>query len=60
MDLLATHLSKIKKPEKGDKVYKDECMFSFDNPVSFFNYSMKSGYIVFLAGERKWLVYQFG
>lgn len=34
MDLLNQHLSKIRVPGPNDKVYKDECMFSFDNPVS--------------------------
>lgn len=28
------HLNKIKIPGPNDKVYKDECLFSFDNPVS--------------------------
>ncbi|KAB0792518.1 hypothetical protein PPYR_14477 [Photinus pyralis] len=34
MDLLAHHLNEIKIPAQGDKIYKDECMFSFDNPES--------------------------
>ncbi|KAK4872646.1 hypothetical protein RN001_014675 [Aquatica leii] len=34
MDLLASHLSSIKIPGPQDKVYKDECIFSFDNPES--------------------------
>ncbi|XP_013417871.1 ubiquitin carboxyl-terminal hydrolase 5 [Lingula anatina] len=28
------HLSKIRIPSGGEKVYKDECVFSFDNPES--------------------------
>lgn len=34
MDVLTPHLNTIKIPTGGDMVYKDECMFSFDNPVS--------------------------
>lgn len=33
-ELLTPHLSKIKAPFGGEKVYKDECAFCFDNPVS--------------------------
>lgn len=32
MEVLTPHLSKLKVPRATDKVYKDECMFSFDNP----------------------------
>ncbi|KAF5272753.1 hypothetical protein FQA39_LY07780 [Lamprigera yunnana] len=32
MDSLTPHLSSIKIPRLQDKVYKDECIFSFDNP----------------------------
>ncbi|XP_018328261.1 ubiquitin carboxyl-terminal hydrolase 5 [Agrilus planipennis] len=31
MDVLNTHLDTIRVPEPLDKVYKDECLFSFDN-----------------------------
>lgn len=34
MEVLTPHLDSIKIPTSGDMVYKDECMFSFDNPVS--------------------------
>ncbi|KAL1516575.1 hypothetical protein ABEB36_000474 [Hypothenemus hampei] len=34
MDLLRQHLSSIKTPTQHDKVYKDECVFSFENPES--------------------------
>ncbi|XP_076049156.1 ubiquitin specific protease 5 [Oratosquilla oratoria] len=34
MDKLQAHLSKIRIPKSGDKVYKEECMFSFDSPDS--------------------------
>ncbi|XP_041377545.1 LOW QUALITY PROTEIN: ubiquitin carboxyl-terminal hydrolase 5-like [Gigantopelta aegis] len=34
IDLLRQHLSKIKAPLGGEKVYKDECVYSFDNPES--------------------------
>ena len=30
----APHLSKIRSPFGGEKVYKDECVYSFDSPVS--------------------------
>ncbi|XP_066148328.1 ubiquitin carboxyl-terminal hydrolase 5 [Euwallacea fornicatus] len=32
MDALQPHLEKIKIPSEHDKVYKDECVYSFDNP----------------------------
>lgn len=32
MDILTQHLSKIKIPGSNSKVYKDECVFSYDNP----------------------------
>ncbi|KAJ8922243.1 hypothetical protein NQ315_004180 [Exocentrus adspersus] len=32
MELLAAHLKSIRIPSATDKVYKDECVFSFDNP----------------------------
>lgn len=35
MELLASHLNKIKVAGSNDKVYKDECVYSFDSPVSF-------------------------
>ena len=31
---LRKRLQQIKAPLGGEKVYKDECAFSFDNPVS--------------------------
>ena len=31
------HLAKIKAPFGQEKVYKEECTFSFDNPVSIEN-----------------------
>lgn len=34
MDELTQHLNKIKVPTRSDKIYKDECVLSFDNPVS--------------------------
>ncbi|XP_052081738.1 ubiquitin carboxyl-terminal hydrolase 5-like [Mytilus californianus] len=34
VDLLRQHLTKIKAPFGGEKVFKDECAFSFDNPES--------------------------
>uniref|UniRef100_A0A6P7GJM9 Ubiquitin carboxyl-terminal hydrolase 13-like n=1 Tax=Diabrotica virgifera virgifera TaxID=50390 RepID=A0A6P7GJM9_DIAVI len=34
MDILTSHLSKVKVPTVNDKVYKDECVYSFDNPES--------------------------
>ncbi|XP_060519311.1 ubiquitin carboxyl-terminal hydrolase 5 [Cylas formicarius] len=32
MELLTQHLKNVKIPSQQDKVYKDECVFSFDNP----------------------------
>ncbi|XP_069988102.1 ubiquitin carboxyl-terminal hydrolase 5 [Penaeus vannamei] len=34
MEKLREHFSRIRVPKGGDKVYKDECMFSFDTPES--------------------------
>ncbi|XP_063383766.1 ubiquitin carboxyl-terminal hydrolase 5 [Cydia fagiglandana] len=34
IDLLTPHLSKIKIPAPGQLIYKDECVYSFDNPES--------------------------
>ncbi|CAH0715342.1 unnamed protein product, partial [Brenthis ino] len=34
LDLLTPHLSKIKIPSAQQLVYKDECVYSFDNPKS--------------------------
>lgn len=31
------HLSKIRIPQKNDKIYKDECVYSFDTPVRFYD-----------------------
>jgi Variant UBP zinc finger len=31
---LLPHLDKIRIPAKDDKIYKDECAYSFDTPVS--------------------------
>ena len=33
MDKLRQNFSKIRVPSQTDKVFKDECMFSFDTPV---------------------------
>lgn len=33
MDELTKHLGKIRVPGRNDKVYKDECVLSFDTPV---------------------------
>lgn len=37
MELLTPYLENIKIPTANNKVYKDECVFSFDNPVSIQN-----------------------
>nr|XP_031833374.1 ubiquitin carboxyl-terminal hydrolase 5 [Nomia melanderi] len=34
MEELTRHLSKIRIPQKHDKIYKDECVYSFDTPDS--------------------------
>ncbi|XP_076283534.1 ubiquitin specific protease 5 [Lasioglossum baleicum] len=34
MEELRTHLPTIRRPEKHDKIYKDECVYSFDTPDS--------------------------
>ena len=35
-ELLQPFLRSIRVPNAGDKVFKDECIFSFDSPVSDF------------------------
>lgn len=35
MDCLKANLSKIRVPGPGDRVFKDECVLSFDSPVCF-------------------------
>lgn len=34
MEELSNYLTKVKVPRPNDKVYKDECVLSFDTPVS--------------------------
>lgn len=34
IEALKPHLSSIRTPVAGDKVFKDQCAFSFDSPVS--------------------------
>ena len=36
IELLTLHLNNIKIPTSSQKIYKDECVFSFDTPVSSF------------------------
>lgn len=38
LELLNPHLSKIKIPGPQQLIYKDECVYSFDNPVSCKNF----------------------
>ena len=33
MEVIAANLDRIKTPGPNDKVYKDECFYSFDSPV---------------------------
>lgn len=53
MEELRQHLKQIRVPNQNDKVYKDECVFSFDNPVSTlglcsqFQYAIRFFYISF-------------
>lgn len=34
LDGISKHLKRISVPRSGDKIYKEECVFSFDTPVS--------------------------
>lgn len=46
LDLLTPHLSKIKIAGPQQLVYKDECVYSFDNPVSCtFYYNLHSYFV---------------
>ncbi|KAK9089520.1 hypothetical protein Scep_028602 [Stephania cephalantha] len=38
MDLLRSHLSRVRIPEPTNRVYKQECCISFDNPVLFLRF----------------------
>lgn len=42
MDELSKHFNKIKIPGPNDKVYKDECVLSFDTPVNIFGIILKT------------------
>ena len=33
MEIIKENLSRVKVPGTGDKVFKDECFYSFDCPV---------------------------
>jgi hypothetical protein len=33
MEIISKNLSRIRVPCAGDKVFKDECFYSFDSPV---------------------------
>ena len=33
MDVIGANLDRIKTPGPNDRVYKDECFYSFDSPV---------------------------
>ena len=35
MDVVAANLDRIKTPGTNDRVYKDECFYSFDSPVRY-------------------------
>lgn len=34
-ELLKSYIDEIRIPESNDRIYKDECVYSFDNPVCF-------------------------
>lgn len=36
MDLLEKELKNIRMPSRTDNVYKEECVYSYDTPVSYF------------------------
>lgn len=36
LELLTMHLNSIRIPTNSQKIYKDECVFCFDTPVSSF------------------------
>lgn len=38
MELLQPHFGQIAIPTANSKVYKDECVYSFDTPVSFMHF----------------------
>lgn len=40
-DMLKPHFQSIRIPQSGDKVFKDECAFSFDTPVMSFSLKVK-------------------
>ena len=37
MEQILSHINRIKTAKSTDRVFKDECVFSFDSPVSVFN-----------------------
>ena len=38
-ELLKPHFQSVRIPQHGDKVFKDECAFSFDTPVISISFS---------------------
>lgn len=34
IDAVVAHANSVKIPGPGDKIFKDECVYSFDTPVS--------------------------
>ena len=55
MEDLMPHLAKIKAPFGQEKVYKEECTFSFDNPVSIEN-SMDGNVLTYIFVNSKFSI----
>ena len=45
MDVIGANLDRIKTPGPNDRVYKDECFYSFDSPVWTFLSLFSSWYL---------------
>ena len=42
MELLSNYINQIKVPSQFDNVFSEECVFSYDSPVSWFNFCAAS------------------
>ena len=56
MEVIAANLDRIKTPGPNDKVYKDECFYSFDSPVSHSKFYQIPQFTP-LSGVPNWIVH---
>lgn len=58
---LQANLRRVKVPTQGQKIYKDECIYSFDTPVGHkmlkIPYYFQSLLLSFVSGNYEWPVH---